>query len=302
MTDTYRVYGMVNYAGLEYDDGGGFRPVNEYYDYQMPIVDDNPAGAGDYRVFRQRIRSNFRASNVELNFLRFPVCNVASCGNGGTSGCYDANGYGYNACSSGYGAGCQTAACAPSGPSFSMAGMCGLRYFRMDDSFEHAVDAYSYDGAAWVDTTYEWDMFSDYNLDNHLFGFQLGMNMNYCVACKWNFFCDSAFGVYNNHINQYARVYGPTGPAYETQSGREATINNDKNDIAFLGELRLGGAYDLSCNWRAVLAYRAVAISGVALATEQVNPEMSNWAESSRIDSNGSVIIHGLQAGVECRY
>ena len=66
--------------------------------------------------------------------------------------------------------------------------------------------------------------------------------------------------------------------------------------------MRFGGAYNLSCNWRAVLAYRAVAISGVALASSQINPEMSNWAESSRIDSNGSIIIHGVQAGLECRY
>jgi hypothetical protein len=298
MTDTNRIYGMINYAGLEYDDGTGTRPVNDYYDYQMPIVDDNPAAVGDYRVNSQRIRTNFRASNFELNFLRIPVCSVASCG-------YNNCGNGYSACSNGYGAGCQTPSCdtcESSGPAFSMAALCGIRYFRMDDDFEHAVDAYSYDGTDWVDTTWVWDVFSDYNLDNHLVGFQLGTNMNYCIACKWNLFADASFGLYNNHISQYARVYGPNGNATGIQNGEEAVIDNDKDDIAFLGEMRLGGSYDISCNWRAVLAYRAVAISGVALATEQINPEMSNWAESSRIDSNGSIIIHGVQAGVECRY
>ena len=41
---TDRIYGMKSYVGLEYDrDGAGgayaYRPVNDYYDYQMPIID-----------------------------------------------------------------------------------------------------------------------------------------------------------------------------------------------------------------------------------------------------------------------
>jgi hypothetical protein len=298
MTDTLRIYGMVNHAGLEYDDGGGAMPVNDYYDYQMPIVDDNPAVAGDRRVFSQRIRTNFRAHNVELNFLRIPVCDMG-CGSGscGTNDCG-----GYNACSSGYGAGCQTQSCGASAPAFSMAALCGLRYFHIKDSFENASDVYEYDGAAWNDTTFVWDIFDDIQMENHLAGFQLGMNMNYCVACKWNLFADSTFGLYNNHMTKYQRVYGPNGPAQFIQEARDATINSKKDDLSFLGEMRLGGSYDISCNWRAVLAYRAVAITGVALSSGQIASEMSNWAEASRISSDSSIIIHGVQAGVECRY
>ena len=47
---TTRMYGMKSFAGLEYDrDGAGgayaYRPVNDYYDYQMPI-DAPPAPGG----------------------------------------------------------------------------------------------------------------------------------------------------------------------------------------------------------------------------------------------------------------
>jgi hypothetical protein len=297
------MYGMVNHAGLQYDNGGGMRPVNDYYDYQMPIEDDMPPVDGDVRVLAQRVRTNFRASNLELNFLRFPVCNIGC----NTSSCGYSNG-GYDACGTG-GYGCAPAACAPAGPSFTMAGLCGIRYFRMDDAMEIATEWAQYSGGS-LNNAYDGfenganELFHDVNVDNDLIGFQLGANMNYCVACKWNFFLDSNFGLYNNHVSQYQRVYNPaTGmPAYFTQTGDEATVRSSKDDLAFLGEMRLGGAYDISCNWRAVLAYRAVAISGVALSNEQIKPEMSNYADVARIDSNSSIIIHGVQAGVECRY
>jgi hypothetical protein len=73
-------------------------------------------------------------------------------------------------------------------------------------------------------------------------------------------FADSNFGLYNNHINAYQRVYSSGGDIREVETGRDATYRSNKDDLAFLGELRLGGSYDLSCNWRAVLAYRAVAV------------------------------------------
>jgi len=66
--------------------------------------------------------------------------------------------------------------------------------------------------------------------------------------------------------------------------------------------MRLGGAYDFTCHWRGVIAYRALAAAGLALSDEQIRPEFSNWANMARIDSNGSMIIHGLQVGVECSY
>ena len=300
-----RLYGMVNHAGLEYDSGGGYRPVNDYYDYQMPIEDDMPAVDGDVRVLAQRARTNFRAQNLELNFLRFPVMGYSA--PVAASGCDAYGGQGYSDC--GYaGDGCDTAACAPA-PSFSLAGLCGIRYFRTDDDIELATEygTYAggaipqmYDGFSYMATN---EIFHDIQVENHLMGFQLGANMNYCVGSKWNLFWDTNFGLYNNHITHYQRVYaGGGGPIRFEESDGTATVRSTKDTIAFLGEMRLGGAYDISCNWRAVLAYRAVALSGVALSTEQIRPEYSNYADVARIDASGSMIVHGIQAGVECRY
>jgi len=284
--DSLRLYGMSNHAGLEYDPGTGSNPLNIYYDYQMPIVPVAPVD-GDVRVLAQRVRTNFRAYNLELNLLKFPVCNVV-CGAGDC------------------GPGCEPAAC---GPAFSMSALCGVRYFRVDDDFELASEFGTYAGGVIPEVYNGFDyasaneLYHDIQVENHLVGVQLGSSMNYCIASRWNLFADTTFGLYNNHVNHYQRIYNPLGNVVQfTQELRTASARSDKNDVAFLGEVRLGGSYDVSCHWRAVLAYRAVAISGLALSTEQLRPEYSNWADMARVDSNSSIIIHGIQIGAECRY
>jgi hypothetical protein len=266
LTPDFNYYGMINYAGLEYDDGGGAQPVNDFYNYQIPIT-----GPGTERVLAQRVRTNFWAQNFELNFMRLPLY---------TGGC-----------------GCDSCA-----PAFTLTGLCGVRYFRMDDDFEFdtewEVGGQPFDG--WGTGANE--LYHDIQVENNLVGFQLGANMNYCVAARWNFFWDTNFGLYNNYITHDQRIYNGSSPVIFTQDGREATVNSSKDDVAFLGEMRLGGGYLFSNHWRGTLAYRAIGIGGVALAPDQIKPEYSNWADTARINADGSIIIHGVQAGIECNY
>jgi hypothetical protein len=235
------------------------------------------------------VRSNFQAQNLELNLLRLPIYGGAACGYGGCdSGC-DSNG----------------AAC---GTPFNIMTLCGVRYMRLDDDFQYATMWAVDDGTGTLTPPAytPWDgageLYYDVNVDNHLAGFQLGANMSYCVSCKCNLFWNSSFGLYNNHISSYQRVYGELGPATWVGSGADATVRSNKDDVAFMGEMMLGGSYDFTCNWRGILAYRAIAISGVALSTDQIPEDFSNEEHVALIDSNGSLIIHGVQAGVECRY
>jgi hypothetical protein len=286
------MYGMKNFAGLAYNG----EPVNLWYDYQVPVEDPAnppPWGSGtEVRLLAQRVRSNFRAQNLELNFLRLPLLGVSTCG------------VGYGACDGDAGA------CAPScGSPFSLTTLCGVRYLRIDDDFEYATMWGTDDGTGTITPPAytPWDgldseLFYDINVDNHLTGFQLGANMNYCVSCRCNAFWYTNFGVYNNHVNSYQRVYGELGPATWTQSGEDATVRSDKDDVAFVGEILVGGSYDFSCHWRGILAYRAVAVSGVALSVDQMPESFANEQQVALIDSDGSIIIHGVLAGAECRY
>lgn len=279
---TTGLHGMKNFAGLGYDRDGDTvidGTVNSYYGYALPI----PAGSNE--ILAQRVRTNFKAQNLELNIIRFPVCNVSSGCNTGCDPC-----------------GCEPA-CAPS--TFSMYGACGVRYFRADDDFMYATEFNGgtqtvYDGWSYADDN---ELYYDVQVDNNLLGPQLGWTMNYGYGCKWNFFLNSTFGVFANHIEQSQRMWsGGGGAVYFYGSGEEFDVVSDKDDISFLGELRLGGSYDLSCHWRAVAAYRAVAMTGIATSTDQVPGEYTNAEWVAIIDSDNSMIVHGIQLGAECRY
>jgi hypothetical protein len=285
--DTFRMYGMKNFAGLEYNG----RPVNDYYDYQIPVEDPLPfvPGDNDVRLLAQRVRSSFSAQNLELNLLRLPVCGGSTCGTG-------------------YG-GCVTDGCAPAcGSPFSVTSLFGVRYIRLDDDFNYdtmwAID----DGTGTlIPPAYTpWDgsgeLFYDVEVDNHLTGFQLGANMCYSVTCSCNLFWNTNLGLYNNHIRSMQRVIGEFGPATYAQSGESAAVTSHKDDVAFAGEMMLGGTYDFNCHWRGILAYRALAITGVALSVDQMPEDFSNRAQVGLVDSDGSIIIHGVQVGAECRY
>ena len=95
-----------------------------------------------------------------------------------------------------------------------MYGSCGVRYFRIDDDFSYDTEFAEYDGAAYDQAAYDGFTFDnrnelcyDINVENNLIGPQVGWTTNYCVGCRWNFFCNSTFGVFDNHMTKYQRVW-----------------------------------------------------------------------------------------------
>jgi hypothetical protein len=275
------IFGMKNFAGERYDRaGGGMVPVNNYFNYGIPVpsAPTMPATDGDIRIRTVSERTSFTAQNIELNFLRLPMtCGCAPVCNSGCGGCDG-------------GCGCEQASC---GSAFSITGLCGIRFLRIDDDFRFADQFYVQTAGA---PGPDGNIYFDRSVDNLMTGFQWGANMNYCVACRWNLFCDSSFGIFDNHMNVFQQFSDSDGGTFSNP-----TYNRSKDDVAFLGELRLGGSYDISCHWRAVLAYRAVGITGLALATD-LPADFTDSADVNHINSNSSVVIHGVQAGVECRY
>lgn len=293
------MHGMKSFAGLEYNGGSGYRPVNDYYGYQMPIPDPGAPSAGTVRVLSQRVYSDFQAQNLELNFMRFGACEMSSCGGGGC-----ASGCGTNACGA-------TGACGSDcGSNLSMYGSCGVRYFRIDDDFSYDTEFGVHDGTSYDQSMPDgWtfdnanELCYDINVDNNLVGPQVGWTTNYAVGCRWNFFLNSTFGIFDNHINVNQRMWsGGGGPVrfVSTTDGFDFSCSKDR--LAFLGELRAGGSYDLSCHWRAVAAYRVVAMTGIATATGQIPNNFSDPNVVMCVNSDDSLFVHGVQVGAECRY
>jgi hypothetical protein len=298
---TSHMYGMMNFSGVEFNKGnlGTWRPVNDYYNYDMPIdaAHSPPYAANAEVVLSQRVYTNFSCQNIELNIMRFPCCE-SSCGC--NSGCGSGGGA-YDTC--GCNSGC--ASCQAPSSCFSMYGSCGVRYFRTDDDFSYDTEAATFDGTNYDKTmpTGVFDLCYDINIDNNLIGPQLGWTTDYCVCCRWNFFMNSTMGIFGNHIDQTQRLWSPGGGDVRFQQSQGSVdIHNHRDDIAFLGELRAGCSYDINCHWRAVAAYRAVAMTGVATALSQIPDNFSNSDEVGHINTDNSLVIHGIQTGVECRY
>lgn len=251
-----------DFGGLDYDSGGGVSGVNSFFDNAQA----------------HRIRRDFAVQNIELNLLYYPLLDSVGP-------------YGVSRAGSGL----------MSGRRFSLVGSAGVRYMRIDDGFEFA--------SSLNDTTFgndPEDIFYQIDMENHLVGVQLGAAANYRATQRLSLFVDSKFGIFGNYIEQEQRIFGTNGVAVVTAGlpfeGEQYDIQSDKEDVAFLGELRAGVAYWVTPRWRLYGGWRAVGIAGYAHPTEQIPLNFAGTPDVRNIDSNGSLILHGLQTGVELNY
>ena len=76
----------------------------------------------------------------------------------------------------------------------------------------------------------------------------------------------------------------------------------ERGDISVVGEMRLGASYQAHDNWRFFGGWRVVGITGVARATEQIPSQFLTPGQVGVINSDGSMLVHGLQMGIEFSY
>lgn len=172
----------------------------------------------------------------------------------------------------------------------------GFRWFQFDESLRYA--AFSANPAYPAQLNY------DSSVANRLLGIQSGGRFERCLSNRLRFTSGIGLGLFNNNISHHQRIS-------DQATGTDATVwagpfagqmfdyNSRKNDIAMLGELNAGIYYSLTCNLRLSLGYRAIGISGVALAPDQIPYNFRDVVDVQRIDSNGSLILHGAYAGVQ---
>lgn len=301
-TGTSRTYTMMPMYGLEYSHPGTgmYMPMNEYWDHGMP---SQPANT--IRVDTVRVRSQFEVQNLELNLLRMNLCG-GGCGAGGYGGGYGGFGGGFG---SGMGGGCCdggcdtcatgacTTGCAPRGPRYSCTAVCGVRWMEFNESFMFGVD---YTDINMPSTSGMADYWA--TVENNLIGAQIGCNGMYRIGCRWGLHLNTLVGVYANDINT-RQYFSSTGDVRFIGTGEDFDVMADKTDVAMLGELRIGASYQATCHWRLYGGWRAIGVTGIALATDQSpNAFLSAAQMNNYVNSNGSLILHGLQTGVEFNY
>lgn len=292
-----RTFGCSNLWAIEgvywgiYDDGGVFHQattadvqgnLNASQAYnELNIGIENASNWTDAaQVFQ--LRRHYDVNNVEINLLRFGVLGDP---------------YGGISAGGPYGLGN-----AWGGPRFSMSGSVGVRYFHLDEGFSFLAE----NGNGIVGDNPLDELIYQVETENHLVGVQLGARADYWATQRFSAFADIKFGLYGNYIDQQQLVALGDGTVATINggpwAGQRYDIHADKCDVSFLGEVRLGGAYQINQRWRAVGAYRAVAVTGVALSTEQVPIQFEDLAGAAFLDSNGSLILHGVQLGVEAAF
>ena len=291
-TLSVRTYSMMPMRGLMYDPGSGLFPVHDFWDYAPPV----PA-TSQFIVTMTKARSSFEVQNFELNLLRLSLCGNAC---GGPAMCnVGCDGGSCDTCATGdcAGGGCATGYGCGRPSRFSCTGVCGVRYMEFDESFMYGVNYYN--------TTTTTEGFLDYwaETENKLIGAQLGCNGMYRIGCKWGLHMNTVVGLYGNDIDVRQYFNNPVGGQVYYTTGEVFDVNASKTDVAMLGEVRLGMSYQATCRCRVYGGWRAIGVSGIALAGDQTPNAFLNAAQlSNYVNSNGSMILHGLQTGVEWNY
>ncbi len=88
------------------------------------------------------------------------------------------------------------------------------------------------------------------------------------------------------------------GPGGDTSSyGR--TLSDSRSRAAYVGSVGLQSNIPLSNHWSLIGGYEATMIHGVALGPDQ---NLGNNGTTYRIDSSGTVLVHGANAGLQFTY
>jgi len=194
--------------------------------------------------------------------------------------------------------------CGSGGNKFRFGWLAGFRFFKFDEGFAFAADE---DDANFGDGDLEDELTYEIDVDNNLIGFQLGGDVEYCIHGSWTLFASARTGIYVNHVRQFQCIKNGTGFALISDpsspyNGQVIHTEGSKNDASFLGEIDLGLRYYFKKHWAASVGYRAMGVTGVALTTDQIPANFGDFGGMTHPNTNGSLILHGLYAGVEFNY
>jgi hypothetical protein len=175
--------------------------------------------------------------------------------------------------------------------------LAGVRYFRFHDHLVFASDTTDNDIDG--DVT---EIYYDVKTVNNLIGFQVGGVGTYCLTPRFSLNGGTKFGVFGNNIEHTSFIGGPAGTAVINNgpnTGVAWVVDNDKETVSFLGEIFVGATYCVGTRWSASAGYRAIAVTGLGLPTDQIYPDLRGINDALSIESNGSLVLHGAYVGAQ---
>ncbi|MBC7851807.1 MAG: BBP7 family outer membrane beta-barrel protein [Pirellulaceae bacterium] len=249
-------------------------PISSYLNFGGLDYNANPASLYWDNAFHQRVITNQAINSVEWNL-------IGNCGcNGGLYGCSSWDG-------------CQCGgAC---GPRFGAGWMAGVRYFQVNDDFRFYSDNADniFDGSA---NEIEYLL----RTRNNLLGFQVGGGLSYRVWNCLSLYGNGKAGIYGNHAIVNQAVYGSAGDATVNvgpYAGDAYRFQSSQTSLAFLGQLDLGGRYQLNKCWSIDGGYRMVGVTGLALTDGQIPSNFAYLPDAQRVHASDCMILHGGYVG-----
>jgi hypothetical protein len=220
----------------------------------------------------QEVRYGFDLNNVEINLLGNGCC-------GGPFGC------GMCGCCMGR-----------AGSPWGFGWLAGFRYINFSEDWSFNSD--TTDDQINGDPT---ELSYNVQLNNNLFGFQLGTGLSYCVTERFTAYVIGKMGIYNNYVTQTQRVFGPGGSAIINNgpfTGDAFLVDAEDDDVAFTGQIDLGGRWAVNDQWSVNFGYRALGLAGVAISETNIQRSgFQNLLGIADTQTDGSFIVHGGYVG-----
>ena len=176
--------------------------------------------------------------------------------------------------------------------------LAGLRDLRFTEDFHYgSADANPVFGADLANEAYY-----DIDVRNNLWGCQLGGRADWFVTPQFSLYAAPKFGIYANYMEHRSEIYNVNGVAVvgpgNPLSGDAFDIASNETLISFIGELDLGLSYQFRECWSAAIGYRAIAVSGLAFATDQIPRHFADLPGVVDVDGNADMILHGGYAAI----
>lgn len=169
--------------------------------------------------------------------------------------------------------------------------LAGFRYINFRENWQLASALNSPDFG--VDPANEayWNI----RTENNLYGFQLGGRGSFAFTQRLSAYAAPRAGVFLNDMTQHSSIVSGDGISAQD-------ISSHRNICSLVAQLDVGLNYQLTPCVGVFGGYRIMAISGIALADQQVPYLQDDQFGISDIDHNSNLVLSGFMGGVTVTY
>ena len=145
------------------------------------------------------------------------------------------------------------------------------------------------------------------SVENNLLGFQIGARSDYQLRDRLMIHVGGKIGAYNNSINTRQRVdyrmnNGSVINPFVEGSGQRFDVGAEEEVKSILGELDVAVSYQLSNAARVRAGYRALGITDIAFASDQIQDDFTDTAGLVNPNTNNEFVLQGAYVGLEFAY